>query len=123
VFMGSLHQSAIVPTTRYLSNRIRETPPPPACLHRDESNCIRQTRMLWHRTYPAPDWLFGQPLEDNRTSIEIFNLGGRWARLWELLGDSAKVPINLAKMEQEQGSCDAWYLASNNTLQRYARFI
>src|SRR5271170_997705 len=122
VFMGSLHQSAIVPTTRYLSNRIRETPPPPACLHRDESDCIRQTRMLWHRTYPAPDWLFGQPLEDNRTSIEIFNLGGRWARLWELLGDSAKVPINLANMEQEQGSCDAWYLASNNTLQRYLQF-
>ena len=123
VFMGSLHQSAIVPTTRYLSNRIRQNPPPPPCSRLDDSTGLRQTRMLWHRTYPAPDWLFGQPLEDNRTSIEIFNLGGRWRRLWELLGDSAKVPIDLAKMEQEQGSCEAWYLASNSTLQRYTPML
>ena len=76
--------------------------------------------MIWHRTYPAPDWLFGQPLADNQTSIEIFNLGGKWKRLWELLAESAQVPIDQAKLEQIPGSsCDAWYLASNNTLQRY----
>ena len=116
VFMGSLHQSAIVPTTRYLSNRIRHIPFPPICLHSTKSDLFRQTRMIWHRTYPAPDWLFGQPLADNQTSIEIFNLGGKWTRLWELLAESAQVPIAEAKLEGV--SCDAWYLASNNTLQR-----
>jgi GPI mannosyltransferase 4 len=120
VFMGSLHQSAIVPTTRYLSYRIRHTPFLPVCLHPDNSNLFRQTRMIWHRTYPAPDWLFGQPLDDNHTSIEIFNLGGKWKRLWELLAESAKVPIDDARVEQNGGdSCDAWYVASNNSLQRY----
>lgn len=119
VFMGSLHQSAIVPTTRYLSKRIRQTPFPPVCQHPDKSDLFRQTRMIWHRTYPAPDWLFGQPLADSQTSIEIFNLGGKWARLWELLADSAQVPIDQAQLERVPGnSCNAWYLASNNTLQR-----
>jgi GPI mannosyltransferase 4 len=120
VFMGSLHQSAIVPTTRYLSNRIRQTPFPPVCLHANKSDLFRQTRMIWHRTYPAPDWLFGQPLEDSQTSIEIFNLGGKWKRLWELLAESAQVPFDEAKFEQVRASaCDSWYVASNNTLQRY----
>lgn len=121
VFMGSLHQSAIVPTTRYLSNRIRQTPFPPVCLHSEQSAFVRQTRMIWHRTYPAPDWLFGQPLAHNETSIEIFNLGGRWGRLWELLEDSAKVPIGEAMFERDQdGSCDAWYMVPRNrTLQRH----
>jgi len=120
IFMGSLHQSAIVPTTRYLATRIRQTPFPPVCLHEQKSNLFRQTRMIWHRTYPAPDWLFGQPLVDGQTSIEIYNLGGKWGRLWELLAESARVPIGEAAVEQaENGSCDAWYIASNNTLQRY----
>jgi GPI mannosyltransferase 4 len=124
VFMGSLHQSAIVPTTRYLSKRIRQPPFPPVCLHPDKSDLFRQTRMIWHRTYPAPDWLFGQPLTDSQTSIEIFNLGGKWTRLWELLVDSAQVPIDQAQTERIAGShCDAWYLASNNTLQRYSPFF
>ena len=124
IFMGSLHQSAIVPTTRYLSNRIRQTPFPSVCAHADKSDLFRQTRMIWHRTYPAPDWLFGQPLADNQTSIEIFNLGGKWKRLWEMLAESAQVPIYQAKLEQTPGSsCDAWYLASNNTLQRYVTFL
>jgi len=122
VFMGSLHQSAIVPMSRYLANRIHQTPPPRVCLNPDKSDYFRQTRMIWHRTYPAPDWLFGQPLGDSNTSIEIFNLGGKWDRLWELLGDSAKVPIDQAKFEQENGfSCDAWYATTTNaTLQRYS---
>jgi GPI mannosyltransferase 4 len=120
IFMGSLHQSAIVPTTRYLSNRIRQVPFQPVCLHPDVYDRFRQTRMIWHRTYPAPDWLFGQPLEDSQTSIEIFNLGGKWNRLWELLAESAKVPIQEAKAELDHdGSCEAWFMASNNTLQRY----
>jgi len=119
--MGSLHQSAIVPTTRYLSKRIRQNPFPPVCLHPGKSDLFRQTRMIWHRTYPAPDWLFGQPLTDSQTSIETFNLGGKWTRLWELLVDSAQVPIDQAQTERSVGShCDAWYLASNNTLQRYS---
>jgi GPI mannosyltransferase 4 len=123
VFMGSLHQSAIVPTTRYLATRIRQTPFPPVCLHEEKSNLFRQTRMIWHRTYPAPDWLFGQPLVDGQTSIEIYNLGGKWKRLWELLGESTQVPIGEAKVEQaENSSCDAWYIASNNTLQRYCTY-
>lgn len=118
--MGSLHQSAIVPTTRYLSNRIRQIPFRPVCLHADKYDLFRQTRMIWHRTYPAPDWLFGQPLEDSRTSIEIFNLGGKWNRLWELLAESPKVPLHEAKAELDQDcSCEAWFVASNNTLQRY----
>jgi GPI mannosyltransferase 4 len=124
IFMGSLHQSAIVPITQYLSNRIRYTPPPPPCLHPGRSNLTRQTRMIWHRTYPAPDWLFGQPITDAQTSIEIFNLGGNWKRLWELLSESAQVPLLEAKVEQlTNEACDAWYLASNNTLQRYPRSL
>ena len=119
IFMGSLHQSAIVPTTQYLSNRIRQIPPPPPCLHFDGANSTRQTRMIWHRTYPAPDWLFAQPLTEPNVSIEIFNLGGKWNRLWELLSQSAKVPLEQAKVERdEEERCDAWYSANNNTLQR-----
>jgi hypothetical protein len=84
----------------------------------------RQTRMIWHRTYPAPDWLFGQPITDAQTSIEIFNLGGNWKRLWELLSESAQVPLLEAKVEQlTNEACDAWHLASNNTLQRYPRSL
>ena len=80
--------------------------------------------MIWHRTYPAPDWLFGQPLADSHTAIEIFNLGGKWERLWELLADSAQVPIDQAQLERVPGSsCDAWYVASNNTLQRYIHLL
>lgn len=124
IFMGSLHQSAIVPITQYLSNRIREIPPLPPCLHTDRSSLIRQTRMIWHRTYPAPDWLFGQPITDAQTSIEIFNLGGNWRRLWELLSESAQVSHEEAKFERlNYASCDAWYLAGNNTLQRYPQFL
>jgi hypothetical protein len=122
--MGSLHQSAIVPTTQYLSNRIREMPSPPPCLHPERFDSTRQTRMIWHRTYPAPDWLFAQPLTEPNVSIEIFNLGGRWDRLWELLSESAKVPVEQAILEQEEAErCDGWHLANNNTLQRYVLFF
>jgi GPI mannosyltransferase 4 len=121
IFMGSLHQSAIVPITQYLSNRVRQTPSLPPCLHLNDTDMPRQTRMIWHRTYPAPDWLFGQPLEDTDSSIEIFNLGGNWRRLWELLAQSAQVPLNEAKLEQNgDETCEGWYIASNDTLQRYS---
>jgi len=120
IFMGSLHQSAIVPTTQYLSNRIRQNPLPGPCLHPDMAELPRQTRMIWHRTYPAPDWLFAQPLAEPKVSIEILNLGGKWNRLWELLAESAKVPLEEARVEQDQGgTCDAWSVSSNHTLQRY----
>jgi GPI mannosyltransferase 4 len=119
IFMGSLHQSAIVPSAQYLSNRIRQSPPPPVCLHPENSESVRQTRMIWHRTYPAPDWLFAQPLDDSQTSIEIFNLGGKWDRLWELLNESGKVPLNEAQLEiHDHASCDSWFIANNGTLQR-----
>jgi GPI mannosyltransferase 4 len=119
VFMGSLHQSAIVPITEYLSSRIRQSPPLPPCLEPYKTDLARQTRMIWHRTYPAPDWLFGQPLADAQSSIEIFNLGGNWKRLWQMLAESAQVPMAEARVELDNtATCEAWYVASNDTLQR-----
>ena len=109
VFMGLIHQCGVVPSTQYLADRFHE-PRITTCGSSEPLSIPSEslTRVLWWRTYPCPEWLFGHDLaRDHATQIYVKSLGGSLERLERELDDCVTVDARNATLDF-RGLCDAW---------------